>query len=144
MNLSTEKFTIRLPKPFRIAHGLSHYRDTILVRLHDSASGLTGRGEGALPPYYPSTAEACLAWLESLSGNFGGNFDGSTSGSFVADQASHSQGILRDPSNSLAADLRAFPNPPPTVAAAVAALDIACHDLQAQRAGVPLWRLWGG
>lgn len=63
MKLSAEKFTIRLPRPFRIAHGSSDQRDTILVHLHDPETGFTGQGEGALPPYYPSTAEACLAWL---------------------------------------------------------------------------------
>jgi len=135
MNLSAEKFTIHLPKPFRIAHGLSHQRDTILVRLHDPESGLTGSGEGALPPYYPSTAEACLAWLENLSGNFGGNLG--------ADQARHTQGNIGDPNSILARNLSAYPSPPPAAAAAGAALDIARHDLQAQCAGVPLWRQWG-
>lgn len=120
MNLSAEKFTIRLPKPFRIAHGLSHHRDTILVRLHDSASGLTGHGEGALPPYYPSTAEACLAWLENLNANLGAK-----------------------PCGDFHENLDANANVPATVAAAVAALDIARHDLQAQREGLPLWQLWG-
>jgi len=67
MKLSAEKFTIQLPRPFRIAHGSSDQRDTILVHLHDSETGFTGRGEGALPPYYPSKAKACLAWLADLS-----------------------------------------------------------------------------
>ncbi len=63
MKLSAEKYTIRLPRPFRIAHGASTSRETILVHLHDEETGLTGHGEGALPPYYPSTAEASLRWL---------------------------------------------------------------------------------
>jgi L-alanine-DL-glutamate epimerase-like enolase superfamily enzyme len=63
MTLAAEKFTIRLPRPFRIAHGASATRDTLLVHLHEN--GFTGHGEGALPPYYPSTAEAGLDWLKS-------------------------------------------------------------------------------
>lgn len=130
MNLSAEKFTIHLPKPFRIAHGISYQRDTILVRLLDPESGLMGCGEGALPPYYPSTAEACLAWLESLSG------------SFSADQARHPQNNLGDPNCILSRNLSAYLSLPPTASAAMAALDIALHDLHAQRVGVPLWRQW--
>lgn len=64
MKLSAEKYSIRLPRPFRIAHGVSTTRDTLLVHLQDGA--LTGHGEGALPPYYPSTAEAGLAWLNTV------------------------------------------------------------------------------
>jgi L-Ala-D/L-Glu epimerase len=103
MIVSGEKFTIRLPRPFRIAHGSSDQRDTILVRAHDPVSGLTGYGEGALPPYYPSTAESSLAWL--------------------------SQPELEDA--------------PPTAAAARVALDIAQHDLRAQKMGQPLWKIFG-
>ncbi len=102
MNLSAEKLTIRLPRPFRIAHGSSSERDTILVHLHDLETGLTGHGEGALPPYYPSSAESCLAWLSDTS-----------------EEA------------------------PSSAAAAVAALDIARHDLQGLIQGQPLWQLWG-
>jgi len=100
MTIRGEKFTIRLPRPFRIAHGSSDTRDTILVHLR--VGDFEGHGEGALPPYYPSRAEDCLAWLE-------------------------------------------FPEtpPPPTAAAAQVALEIARHDLEGQRAGLPLWRLWG-
>jgi L-alanine-DL-glutamate epimerase-like enolase superfamily enzyme len=64
MNVHGEIFTIRLPRPFRIAHGVSHIRETVLVRVSDD--GFTGWGEGALPPYYPSRAEACLEWLRDI------------------------------------------------------------------------------
>ncbi len=100
MTIRGEKFTIRLPRPFRIAHGSSATRDTILV--HVQEGDLTGHGEGALPPYYPSRTEDCLAWLE------------------------HPE-----------------TPPPPAAAAAQVALEIARHDLEGQRAGQPLWRLWG-
>jgi len=64
MKVEGEIFTIRLPRPFRIAHGVSHTRETVLVRVSDG--GFTGWGEGALPPYYPSRADACLEWLREL------------------------------------------------------------------------------
>lgn len=64
MKVEGEIFTIRLPRPFRIAHGVSHTRETVLVRICDGS--FTGWGEGALPPYYPSRAEACLEWLRGL------------------------------------------------------------------------------
>lgn len=105
MTLEAEKFSIRLRRPFRIAHGTSTTRDTLLVHLRDGA--LTAHGEGALPPYYPSTAEAGLAWLKTVP----------TDGS--------------------------LPSAPPEAAAARVALEMARHDLAAQRAGVPLWKSWG-
>lgn len=104
MKLLAEKYSIRLPRPFRIAHGVSTTRDTLLVHVQDGE--LTGHGEGALPPYYPSTAEAGLAWLEKI---------------------------------DLAAPL---PSAPPGAAAARVALEIALCDLEAQRTGSPLWKLW--
>lgn len=65
MTVGGEIFTIRLPRPFRIAHGVSHTRETVLVRV-SAEDGVTGWGEGALPPYYPSRAEACLDWLSGI------------------------------------------------------------------------------
>lgn len=64
MKVEGEIFTIGLPRPFRIAHGVSRSRETVLVRVSDD--GFTGWGEGALPPYYPSRADACLDWLRGL------------------------------------------------------------------------------
>jgi L-alanine-DL-glutamate epimerase-like enolase superfamily enzyme len=63
MTVAAEIFPIRLPEPFRIAHGSTVERETVLVTVTDGAR--TGRGEGALPPYYPSRAEACLAWVRA-------------------------------------------------------------------------------
>lgn len=105
MILEAEKFSIRLRRPFRIAHGTSTTRDTLLVHLGEG--DLTGHGEGALPPYYPSTAEAGQAWLKTVS----------------------SEGHI--------------PPAPPEAAAARVALEMARHDLHAQRAGLPLWKMWG-
>ncbi len=64
MTVAGEIFTIRLPRPFRIAHGVSHTRETVLVQVSDGS--FIGWGEGALPPYYPSRATACLDWLRDI------------------------------------------------------------------------------
>jgi L-alanine-DL-glutamate epimerase-like enolase superfamily enzyme len=104
MTLKAEIFPIRLRRPFRIAHGTSHVRETVLAHLHDG--NFSAHGEGALPPYYPSRPEPCLEWLENL-------------------------------------DLSApIPLPPPEAAAAGVALEMALCDLEAQKAGLPLWKLW--
>jgi len=118
MQLRAEKFTIALRQPFRIAHGSSATRDTILVSLTDS-EGRTAYGEGALPPYYPSTAQSCLDWLSSLA------IDGI--------------GL----SDSLAEQIALLPPAPLEAAAGRVALEIALHDWWGQRMQQPLWRLWG-
>jgi L-Ala-D/L-Glu epimerase len=115
MRLEAEKFAIRLRRPFRIAHGSSDIRETILVHLHDDRAGLIAHGEGALPPYYPSTSEACLAWLEEVA---------RLADAVEWETACEAQG-------------------PNEASAGRAALEIALQDLKAQRAGKPLWRLWG-
>ena len=113
MRLHAEKFTIQLRRPFRIAHGSSATRDSILVHLYDDAESIVGHGEGALPPYYPSTADACLQWLDEIAGR-----EDTWKGACVEEGA-------------------------PTTAAARVALEIALQDLQAQRTGKPLYRTWG-
>jgi L-Ala-D/L-Glu epimerase len=115
MRLEAEKFAIRLRRPFRIAHGSSATRETILVHLYDEKEGFVAHGEGALPPYYPSTAEACLTWLNEIAQS----------------------------GDALAWETACNAHGPAETAAGRAALEIALQDLKAQRAGKPLWRLWG-
>lgn len=52
--------TLRLAQPFRIAHGTSQDRRSVFVKIGEA------RGEGALVPYYPWTAEECEEWLRAL------------------------------------------------------------------------------
>ncbi len=52
--------TLRLAQPFRIAHCTSQARQSVLVKIGDA------RGEGAIVPYYPWTAEECEEWLRAL------------------------------------------------------------------------------
>lgn len=115
MKLEAERFTIRLRRPFRIAHGSSTTRETILVHLRDEGEGIEAHGEGALPPYYPSTAEACLNWLNQVA------------------QASDIAGWEKE----------CAAGGPGEIAAARVALEIALQDFKAQKAGKPIWQLWG-
>jgi L-alanine-DL-glutamate epimerase-like enolase superfamily enzyme len=49
-----------LSAPFRIAHGDSERRTTLIARFGD------GIGEGAIVPYYPETRESVDAWLKTF------------------------------------------------------------------------------
>jgi L-alanine-DL-glutamate epimerase-like enolase superfamily enzyme len=115
MRLEAEKFRIKLRRPFRIAHGWSVTRETILVHLYDEEANIVAHGEGALPPYYPSTANACLAWLNEVA---------------QKGDASRWQDAC-------------VAEGPPEAAAGRAALEIALQDLKAQRAERAIWQLWG-
>ncbi len=112
-----EKFIIRLHRPFRIAHGSSDTRDTIIVTLKDA--GFVARGEGALPPYYPSKAATCLSWIEDVAARY--SFD--------------SEATLEE-------QISQIPAAPPEAVAARVALEIALHDLGLS-AGISLWKIWG-
>lgn len=116
MKIEAERSTIQLRRPFRIAHGSSDTRDTILVKVE--SGGLTGHGEGALPPYYPSTAKDCLKWLAELR------------------LPELSDGL------GLAETAGCVPPAPEKAAAARVAVEIALCDLWAQGRGEPLWKLW--
>ena len=112
MTLTAEPFPLRLRTPFRIAHGVSAERTNVLVRLGD------GLGEGALPPYYPTSLDDALNALRALDlGTW--QRDGPPAPEHLLDQL------------------------PPLPAPARAALDLALHDHWGQALGLPLYRLWG-
>ncbi len=116
MKIEAEKFTIQLRRPFRIAYGSSDTRDTILVRV--GSGDLTGHGEGALPPYYPSTARDCLEWMAALK------------------LPELPEGL------GLAETVGCLPPAPEKAVAARVAVEIALCDLWAQGRGEPLWKVW--
>ncbi len=118
MRVSCEICTIQLNRPFRIAHGSSLTRDTVLVSVHEGE--FIGRGEGALVPYYPSRSKACVEWIDQIMAQWS-----------------------CDPGAPLSEQIGSLPPAPEDAAAARAAWEIALHDLWAQRRGVPLWKAWG-
>lgn len=107
-----------LPLPlkhaFRIAHGSSTERNNALVCLAE------GYGEAALPPYYPTSYADVTAWVET--------------------HRVHLEIALQRPSvpvASIMASLPAGPSP------AIAAVDMALHDVWGKRTGLPVHALYG-
>ena len=117
MEIQVEQLQLRLVMPFRIAHGSSSARYNVLAHVSDGQH--TGVGEAAVVPYYGETAERVTAWLTrpDVRAALGAN-----------------PLLLEDALNAL---------PPADSPAALAALDMALHDLWGQRLGHPLYRLWG-
>jgi L-Ala-D/L-Glu epimerase len=118
MQLRTAPLELTTRSPFRIAHGATSVRHNVL--LHIDAGSLTGTGEAAVVPYYGETAARVMTYLQSPA--------------------------LRDALASATPDdldfvLGALPPPPSN--AALAAVDIALHDLWGQHMGQPLYRLFG-
>ena len=117
MRLSTETVRLDLIHPFRIAREVSDHKQNVLVRISDGE--FTGTGEAAPSRYYGEDAGSVIRALEKVPPLLGGDpFE------------------LEVTTGRLAS---ALPGDP----AARAAVDIAMHDLAAQRLGVPLYRWLG-
>lgn len=117
MKIHVEPLTLTLENPFKLSYGVSHARHNVLVTLDDGQH--IGRGEAAVVPYYGETPERIMAEI------------GRPAVQAVLDQ--HGE-FLTDALDNL---------PPFESMAAHAALDMALHDLHAQRLGMPLYQLWG-
>jgi len=103
-----------LKHAFRIAHGTSTIRNNALVEIG------TGVGEAALPPYYPTTFADVKEYVESVSD------------------------LLESALRSNPLDLVSVINQlPPGPTPAMAAIDMALHDVWGQQLGHPLYRLFG-
>ena len=117
MRFSTETIRLDLVHPFRIAREVSAHKNNVLVRISDGE--LTGIGEAAPSLYYGEDAGSVLRALEEVSALPGDDPFGL--------EATMDRLVTRIPGDS----------------AARAAVDIALHDLAAQRLGVPLYRWLG-
>lgn len=60
MHITTERWQLQLINPFKIAHGTSTMRDTVIIRISDGTH--TGIGEAAIVPYYGESAERIEAY----------------------------------------------------------------------------------
>lgn len=117
MRFSTETIRLDLIHPFRIAREVSAYKKNVLVRISDGV--LTGIGEAAPSRYYGEDAGSVLRALEEAPALLGDDpFEPEASMDRLASR------IPGDP-------------------AARAAVDLALHDLAAQRLDVPLCRWLG-
>lgn len=117
MLFSTETIRLNLNHPFRIAREYSEYKQNVLVRISDG--GFTGIGEAAPSFYYEEDAGSVMRVIKEAS-------------TLVADDPFE----LEDTMIRLASRF-------PSDSSARAAVDIALHDLVAQRLGVPLHRWLG-
>ena len=117
MRLSADTVCLALIPPFRIAREVSDHKNNVLVRISDA--GLTGIGEAAPSGYYGEDAASVLRALKGAPAMLSGD-----PLELEATLDRLSSGLPGDPS-------------------ARAAVDIALHDLAAQRLGVPLYRWLG-
>ena len=116
MRFTAETIRLDLIHPFRIAREVSDHKQNVLVRISDG--GLTGIGEAAPSRYYGEAAGSVLRALEEVPALLGGPFE-------------------------LDATMDRLESRLPGDSSARAAVDIALHDLAAQRLGVPLYRWFG-
>lgn len=117
MRLSVETVRLDLIHPFRIAREVSDHKQNVLVRISDGE--LAGTGEAAPSRYYGEDAGTVIRALEKVPPLLGGDpFE------------------LEETTDRLASALPGDPS-------ARAAVDIALHDLAAQRLGIPLYRWLG-
>ena len=113
MRLEAEPITLNLATPFRIAHGTSHARHNVLIRIGDGDH--EGLGEAAPVRQHHETQAGVLDYLSSLPP--------------LTENPFHLEELLAAlPSGSQSAR---------------AAIDIALHDLLGKRLGIPLYRLFG-
>ncbi len=117
MNLTAHTLDLTLETPFRIARGVQHVAENVLVQLE--ADGLVGCGEAAPRPYYGEQRESILVALTYLQDALGGD------PMLIEDIAAAME-------RALGANM-----------AAKAAVDMALYDLVGQRLGIPLYQLLG-
>jgi L-alanine-DL-glutamate epimerase-like enolase superfamily enzyme len=113
MRIEAESITLKLETPFRIAHGTSHARHNVLVRVGDGQQ--EGLGEAAPVRQHHETQDDVLEYLASLPP--------------LDENPFHLEELLAR-----------LPSGPQS---ARAAIDIALHDLIGKKLGIPLYRLFG-
>ena len=117
MRISFARVRLDLKHTFRIARSADEARESVIVRLEDG--GLEGFGEAAPSARYGQSAESAARALAKLDGA-------------VLDPAGHLEEALARAAERLGAEK-----------AALAAIDIALHDLLGKRLGAPLYSVLG-
>jgi L-alanine-DL-glutamate epimerase-like enolase superfamily enzyme len=117
MRISVERARLELRHTFRIARSADAFRESVIVRLVDG--GLEGFGEAAPSPRYGQSAESAASALAALD-------------AALLEPAAHVEDAVDRASRALGAEK-----------AALAAVDIALHDLLGKRLGAPLYALFG-
>jgi L-alanine-DL-glutamate epimerase-like enolase superfamily enzyme len=120
MNTSFERREFPLEHPFTIARGTQETAANVVVRVEDD-DGNEGIGGAAPSAHYGETAATVEAVLPDLLA--------------VVERVDDPENLAR-----IEAGMREVVEDNP---AARAAVSIACHDLAAKRAGLPLYQYWG-
>jgi L-alanine-DL-glutamate epimerase-like enolase superfamily enzyme len=118
MRLHAEPLNLNLRHTFATARSASDIAHNVLVKLR--LGGLEGLGEAAPVHYYGQSQETCLRALRRMAPYLRGcaPFD--------------LEAILKELGHR-------FPREP----SAIAAVDLALHDLIGKKLGLPLWKYWG-
>ena len=117
MEFSIVRTRLELRHTFRIARSADEFRESVIIRLEDE--GLEGLGEAAPSPRYGQSADSAERALAGLEAG-------------LLEPAGHIEDILERVAARLAGEK-----------AALAAIDIALHDLLGKRLGAPLYTLLG-
>ena len=117
MEFSIVRAHLELRHTFRIARSADEFRESVIVRLADD--GLEGLGEAAPSPRYGQSADSAARALAGLDPG-------------LLEPAGHIEDILERVAARFAGEK-----------AALAAIDIALHDLLGKRLGAPLYALLG-
>ena len=118
MIVAARPLNLTLRHAFSTSRSTQHIAENVLLEIRDG--DLVGRGEAAPIKFYNQTQASCIRSLNAM-------------GKRIAN---------RDPFDleTILTDLRArFPNEP----SAIAAVDIALHDLIGKKLNLPLWKWWG-
>jgi L-alanine-DL-glutamate epimerase-like enolase superfamily enzyme len=118
MILTAKPLNLTLRHAFSTSRSTSHIAQNVLVEIHDGY--LIGRGEAAPIKFYNQTQSSCIRALQRMARRI----------------------EKRDPFEleAILSDLRKrFSNE----VSALAAVDIALHDLIGNKLKQPLWKLWG-
>jgi L-Ala-D/L-Glu epimerase len=117
LRISLARARLELRHTFRIARSADEFRETVIVRLEED--GVEGLGEAAPSPRYgqsAASAERALASIEET----------------LLEPSGHIEGALARAAGRLGGEW-----------AALAAIDVALHDLLGKRLGAPLYALLG-
>ena len=118
MQLTAAPLNLTLRHAFSTSRSTQHVAQNVLCEIRDG--DLLGRGEASPIKLYNQTQDSCIRALNAMAKRL----------------------VNRTPFEleEILADLRArFPGEP----SAVAAVDIAFHDLLGKKLGLPLWKYWG-
>ncbi len=118
MILTARPLNLPLRHAFSTSRSTQHVAENVLLEIRDGE--LTGLGEAAPITYYNQTQESCIRALGRMAARIG------------------SRDVFE--LETILTELRSRH---PTEPSAIAAVDIAIHDLIGKKLKLPLWKLWG-